>query len=482
VRRITSPENRPVLIALIVACAFFMEVLDGTVIATAIPQMARSFHENPVNLSIGMSAYLITLAVCVPASGWIADRFGSKTVFAWAIVIFTLSSVLCGASNALLPFVAARVIQGIGGAMMVPVGRLVVLRSSDKRDLIRLTQFVTTPGLVAMVLGPPIGGFITTFSSWRWIFYLNIPIGIVGLALVMRFMVNHRAEERRPFDVPGFVLSGIGLASLALGLDLLARPHVAPALPWSLLGAAALFCSAAFVHLRRAAHPILDLSLFRIPTFARSALFGGTAFRIVIGTTPFLWPLLFQVGFGLSAFASGLLIIGCAIGDVSMKVYASRILRRFGFRNVLVVNGLLAATAISLCATFTAATPLALIFAVLFVIGCFRSVQFGSFNALMYVDVPPVRMSAATSLGSTIQQLSWGLGIAFAASILGLAGRVHHAGVAAYGVDDFRFAFVAVALLALVSALDFLRLDPHAGAEATGHRERAPAGGAVRAP
>jgi EmrB/QacA subfamily drug resistance transporter len=468
-----APERRPTLIALIVATAFFMEILDGTVIATAIPRMAESFHENPVNLSLGMSAYLITLAVCIPASGWVADRIGSKTTFASAIVVFTVASIICGCANALIPFVIARVLQGIGGAMMTPVGRLVVLRSSDKRDLIRLTQLVTVPGLVGLIVGPPVGGFITTYASWRWIFFLNIPLGIIGLALVLRFFVNHVATERRPFDALGFALSGGGLASLVLGLDQVVRPGVSRTLSLSLIGAGVVLGVLALVHLRRAAHPILDLSLLRIPTFARAALLGGTSFRILIATTPFLWPLLFQVAFGYSAFASGMLILACAIGDVGMKFYATKILRRYGFRRTLFVNGMLASIAFSLCATFTERTPFVLMFGVLFLIGLLRSVQFGSQNALMYVDVPPERMSAATSLGSTIQQLSWGIGITFAALLLGLAAYVRHRGVGTYSVDDFRIAFVATALLGVVSAFDFLRLDPHAGAEATGHVERA---------
>ncbi len=465
-----APERRPVLVALIVGCAMFMEMLDGTVIATALPAMARTFHENPVNVSVGMSSYLIALAVFIPASGWFADRFGSRTMFALAIVVFTGASVLCGFANALLPFVAARVLQGVGGAMMVPVGRLVVMRSSDKRDLVRLMQYITTPGLVAPVLGPPLGGFITTFASWRLIFFLNIPIGIIGLALVLAYVENHRASERSPFDITGFLLSGTGLAALVFGVDQLARPNVSAWLLASLLGGGSVVTALAFVHLRRARHPILDLSLWKIPTFARGTLFAGTAFRVVIGSTMLLWPLLFQVGLGMTAFASGLVIIGCACGDLTMKVYSVRILRTFGFRRTLTINGVLAAAAIAVCAAFTAATPVVAIVAMLYVIGLMRSVQLGAFAVLTYVDVPPERMSAASSLGSTIQQLAWSLGIAFATSLIGVVALVRHPGVAGYGVDDFRIAFIPVAVLALLSALDFLRLDPRAGAEASGHR------------
>jgi EmrB/QacA subfamily drug resistance transporter len=468
-RRFVAPENRQWLIAAIVACAFFMEMLDGSVIATALPQMAQSFHDNPVNLSIGMSSYLLTLAIFIPASGWIADRFGSKTVFLTAIAIFTIASVLCGFSNTLWEFTGARVIQGIGGAMMVPVGRLVVLRSSDKASLVNLIQTTTIPGLIAPILGPPVGGFITTFSSWRWIFFLNIPIGIVGMALVAAYMVNHKAGERRSFDTPGFILSGAGLALVLFGLDQLGRPAIDPVLVGGLIGGGALVLVFAVVHLRRAAHPLIDLSLFGIPTFGLATLFAGTGFRIVIGATPFLWPLLFQVGFGMTAFASGSLIIACAVGDLSMKLYARRILRRFGFRRVLVVNGFFAALSIFACALFTTRTPIVVIALVLFVIGLLRSVQFGSFGALAFVDIPPERMSAASSLASTVQQMAFGLGIAFGALALHIAALADRNAAHTYTVSDFQLAFVGAGVLALASAVSFARLDPHAGAEVSGH-------------
>ena len=367
--------------------------------------------------------------------------------------------------------------------MMVPVGRLVVLRGSNKSDLVNMMQFVTVPGLVAPVLGPPVGGFITTFSSWRWIFFLNIPIGLLGIALVTAYMVNHTSAERRSFDTLGFVLSGSGLASLLFGLDQLGRPAPDPLITSILIGAGSLVCLLAYFHLRRAAHPLIDLSLLKIPTFGLSTLFAGTGFRIVIGATPFLWPLMFQVGFGMSAFASGSLVIACAAGDLGMKIYARKILRRFGFKRVLVYNGLIASGTVALCALFGVSTPIVAIAFVLFIIGLSRSVQFGSFNALTFVDIPPERMSAASSLASTVQQMAFGMGVAFGALALHVAALLNHDAAQTYTVADFRLAFLAAAAVGILSALTFGKLDPNAGSEASGHADPPKARGrqAVRA-
>jgi predicted MFS family arabinose efflux permease len=329
---------------------------------------------------------------------------------------------------------------------------------------------VTTPALIGPVLGPPVGGFITTFSSWRWIFFLNVPIGIIGLALVTAFMVNQKAEEQRSFDWMGFVLSGTGLAALLFGLDQLGRPSIGIAFTTTLIAVGVAICAAAYVHLRRTEHPLLDLTLFRIPTFSITTLFGGTGFRIVIGTTPFLWPLLLQVGFGMSAFASGSVIIACAIGDFGMKFFSKRILARFGFRQTLFVNGILVALAVLSCAALGPSTPVAVIVVVFFLVGVFRSIQFGSFNALTYGDVTPDRMSAASSLAGTIQQMSFGLGVAFAALALHLAALADRNAAGGFTVGDFRLAFVITAALALHSAFAFRRLAPDAGAETSGHR------------
>jgi EmrB/QacA subfamily drug resistance transporter len=453
---VTQPPRRPILIALIVSCGFFMNQLDGTVIATALPQMARSFHDTPVNVSIGMTAYLLTLAVFIPSSGWMADRFGSRTVFGSAIAVFTIGSVLCGLAPTLPAFTAARILQAIGGAMMVPVGRLVVLRSVEKHELIRSMAFVSIPGLVAPVIGPPLGGFITTYFSWRWIFFLNIPIGLAGIVLVALFFANIREEERRPFDLAGFVLGGGGLAALMFGLTSLGHAGADPHLAIGMLLAGAVLAVFAYLHVRRAPYPLVNLETLRIRNFSIATLWGGTLFRITIGSTPFLWPLMFQTTFGMSAFTSGLYLMACTGGDLGAQVFCRKIVRHFGFRNTLVVNGFLCSALFAACISFAPSSPAWFIIVVLLAIGVARSLQFTSLNALGYVDVPPPLMSSATSLAGTLQQLSIGLGVAFGALILHVAG------------GDFRVAFLAMTLIGLGSTAHFLRLRPTAGDAARG--------------
>jgi EmrB/QacA subfamily drug resistance transporter len=457
------------LIALIVAGAFFMENLDGTVIATALPQMAHSFGTSPVVLSIGMTAYLLTLAVFIPISGWIADRYGARTVFGSAIAVFTVSSLLCGISNGLWSFTGARILQGIGGAMMVPVGRLVVLRGTEKADLLRALAYVTWPGLIAPVLGPPVGGFITTYASWRWIFYLNLPLGLAALVLTWLFIANDRMDKRAPFDTIGFVLTGVGLGALMYGFELLGQTDT----PWvqaTLCLAIGLLSGAAAVwHARRAAHPLLDLSALKIPTFA-IAIWGGSLFRIAIGTVPFLVPLMLQIGFGLNAFSSGLLVLALFAGNLGIKPLTTGILRQFGFRAVLIVNGLLNAVMILACALLSADTPSAIIAVVLFVGGACRSLQFTCLASLSFSDIAPAQMSGASTFSSTVQQLTMGMGIAVGAMGLHLAMVLRGAVSAAPSVMDFRVAFVIVALIAGVGVYDCFALDRQAGAQVSGHR------------
>jgi EmrB/QacA subfamily drug resistance transporter len=451
----------------VVAGAFFMENLDGTVIATALPAMARSFAVPPVSLSLGITAYLLTLAVLIPASGWTADRFGTRRVFTSAIAVFTVASVLCGLCTGLWPFVAARVLQGVGGAMMVPVGRLSVLRSTEKRDLVRAVAFLTWPGLAAPVIGPPLGGFITAALGWRWIFLLNLPLGLVGLACALRFIPDIRAAERRPFDGVGFVLGGAALLALMGGLDALGRPGAALG-PGAALALAGLALGALAVrHAQRHAAPLIDLAAMRVPSFAATST-GGLLFRAGITSAPFLLPLMFQLGFGLSPVASGSLLLAVFAGNLGMKTFTTPILRRFGFRSVLVGNGVLAAASLLAVCVLDPATPRALVLAVLFAGGLCRSMQFTALNTLSYADVPQRLMSGANTLGSVLQQGSSGLGVAVGALALRAASALH--GAPGPGAGEFRLAFAVMAAMTLLGLLPILRLPADVGAEVSGHR------------
>lgn len=465
-----SPAPKPLLVALIVACAFFMQNLDGTVISLALPQMAVSFGTSAIYLSIGITAYIMTLAVFIPVSGWVADRFGTRTVFRSAIAIFTIGSILCGTSAGLWTFTGARVIQGIGGAMMVPVGQLVVLRSAPKNELVRSMNFIAVPGLLAPVIGPPLGGFITTYASWHWIFFLNVPIGVLGIVLASLYVPEHRAAEKRPLDLTGFILTGAGLVCLMYGLELIGHRNGARASFIVLLMAGgAILAVLAVRHARRHPHPLVNLTPLGFRTYAVS-VGAGSLFRLTVGASPFLLPLMLQIGFGLSAFTAGMLVLAHAAGDVAMKGLTRRLLRRFGFRRILIGNGLLVAAWLVACALFQPETPAAVIVLVLFLGGAFRSLQFTSLNTLGYADIPTATMSAATTLSGMVQQIAFGSGVAFAAILLQLGVTLRHAGSDVPVTADFHLAFLVVAVAALVSALGFIVLDRHSGAEVSGHR------------
>jgi len=461
--------SKPIVVPLIVACALFMENLDGTVITTALPAMAVSFCTSPIHLSIGITAYMLSLAVFVPVSGWVADRFGARTVFRTAIAIFTLGSVLCGFCNGIAEFAAARILQGIGGAMMVPVGRLVMIRSVEKSELVRAMAYLTVPALIGPVLGPPVGGFITTYFSWRWIFFLNVPVGILGLVLVTLLIENYRAAETWPLDWVGFLLTGISLTCLTYGIDQIGHPGSNVEFAWLLLGVAVAGGIASYFHARRHPHPLLDLSLLKIPTFA-IPISGGSVFRVCAGALPFLLPVMLQVAFGMSAFASGLLTFASALGSFTMKMSTRPILQRFGFRNVLIVNAVICACSLVVCSLFTAATPTAVIFVLLLIGGFFRSLQYTSLNTLAFADVPFPKLSGATSISSMMQQLSNGLGVALGAVLLhGLLGW-RGAAADSLAAADLRYAFAIVGVVSLVSMLFFRRLAGDAGAEVSGHK------------
>jgi EmrB/QacA subfamily drug resistance transporter len=456
------------LIVMLVAAAFFMENLDGTIIATALPQMARSFNVHPVDLSIGITSYLLTLAVFIPISGWAADRFGVRTVFTAALAVFTASSVVCGMTDGLVGFTAARIVQGIGGAMMVPVGRLAVLRATRKENLMRAISIITWPGLVAPVIGPPLGGLLTTYSSWRWIFYLNLPLGLIGLVLAWRFIGNEHDAEKRPFDATGFVLSGIACTAVMYGMELTGRADA----PWI----QALVCLlvglvagiGALMHLRRAQHPVIDLSAFKVKTFA-VAMGGGSLFRVSISAVPFLLPLMFQVGYGMDAFRSGLLTLAVFAGNLAMKVVTTPIMRRYGFRSVLLVNGTFAALSLAAMSLLTPATPYFWIVTVLFISGLARSLQFTAINTLSFADVPKAQMSGASTLSSMLGQMTMGMGVAFGAIALRVAAWAHGHDGQSVTAADFSLAFLFVGALGVVAIFDVVKLDRHAGAHVSGH-------------
>ncbi len=450
---------------MVVACAMFMQNLDSTVIATALPAIARSLDESPLRLNVAITCYLLSLAVFVPISGWVADRFGARRVFSAAIVVFTLGSIGCGVSGSLPALVLARIVQGMGGALMVPVGRLVLLRTVPKSDLVRAMSFVSVPALIGPVMGPPLGGFIVTYASWRWIFFINIPIGVLGIVLVNLLISDLPETGRRPFDAGGFVLTGVGLAAAAFGFENVGRGAL-PSLAVMALLAVGAACIALYVrHARRVEHPVIDLALLKIPTYA-AATTGGFLFRMGFGALPFLLPLMLQVGFGLSALNSGLLTFASAAGAMTMKMTAVRIIRTLGFRLVLVGDAVISAFFLFGYSLFRPDTPHLVIFLALLAGGFFRSLQMTSINTLSYADVPPAMLSRATSLTSMAQQLSQTVGVASGALLLQLALRWR--GGAELIAADFYPTLVGIAMISLLSVPFFMRMAPDAGAEVSG--------------
>lgn len=454
------------IVPFVVASAFFMQNLDGAIINSSLPQMAQAFGTDATQLSVGVTAYVLSLAAFVPLSGWLADRLGARSVFAWAIVVFTLASVACGLSQNLWTFVLARAVQGIGGALMTPVGRMVVLRSAAKSELLRATAMITWPALTAPVIGPALGGLITSSIGWRWNFLLNLPLGLVGVGLVLAFVPNLRSEGRKRLDWPGFILTAASLTALVYGLERFAHATGPAALPLALILGGLAIGALAWRHLSRAEHPLLDLSAFKVPTFAITSLGAGTLFRMGISATPFLLPLLFQVAFGLSAWQAGMLILVYFAGNLAMKPATSPLLRRFGFRPVLVVNGALSGLSIAGMGLLSAATPYALSLPLLFVAGLTRSMQFTALNTLAFADVPDARRGSATTLSSMLTQVAVCLGVAAAAALLNASQAVR--GADGLALADFRLAFFVVGLVGAASAVWFLRLERDAGWEVSG--------------
>nr|WP_305123381.1 MFS transporter [Roseomonas sp. GC11] len=446
--------------AAIVASALFMQNLDSTVVATALPSMARSLGEDPLVMGVAITSYLVALTVFIPLSGWVADRFGAKQVFMAAIATFTLASALCGLSDGLATMVAARILQGLGGAMMVPVGRILLLRRVRKDELLTVTTWLSMPGLLGPVLGPPVGGLLTDLISWRAVFWINVPVGMLGLVLVWRIIPALPAPPPVPPDIRGLTLVGAALTCLMFAFETLGRGLVPNPIPQIVLLAGLGLTALAVRHCLRVENPALDFRLLSIPSFRVPAV-AGTVFRVGAGAVPFLIPLTLQLGFGASASKSGMISFATAVGAFTMKPMAQFALRRFGFRNVLIWNALLGALAVALCGAFRPGWPLTAIFLVLMVGGLFRSLHFTTLNTLAYADVPQEKLSAATSLYSTAQQLPLALGVAVASAVL--QASVAIAGRSEAAMPDFTMGFLAGALLTAAAAPLSLGLPRDAG-------------------
>lgn len=459
-------------VPLILAVALFMEQMDSTVIATSLPAIAADIGASPIALKLALTSYFVALAIFIPISGWMADRFGAKRVFRIAIGVFVVGSLACAASGSLGEFVASRFLQGMGGAMMTPVGRLVLVRSTARSDLVSAMAWLTVPALIGPLVGPPVGGFITTFFTWHWIFLINVPIGIAGIVLAGRVLPDIPGEPVAAIDYLGFCLAGLAAAGVVFGLSVVSLPALPPIVGMATL-AVGVVASVAYVrHARARRNPILDLRLLDNPT-PRAAILSGSLFRIGLGAVPFLLPLMFQIGFGLSPFHSGMLTFASAFGAIAMKFVATRFLRAFGFRTVLIFGALAGAAMMAANALFTPQTPYATIIAVLIVAGFLRSLYFTSNNALVFAEIDDRQASQATAIAAVSQQISIAMGVAFAGLIL----EAHHLVTGrAIGLDSFSTAFVLVSLAAATAVFPLLRLRADAGINVSGHLKKAPGG------
>ena len=446
----------------VVASALFMEQLDSTIINTAVPTMAESLNVTPLSLKSVVTSYIVSLAVCIPASGWMADRFGTRRVFSVAVGIFTISSILCGLAINAPMLVATRILQGIGAAMMMPVGRLAIVRTFAKSQLLMAMNFVIIPALIGPMLGPTIGGLIVHWLSWRVIFFVNVPVGIAALVLIRRYMPDYRDEKARPLDVVGLVLFGAGAALLSWLLEVFGEHEIDPTSAAILLGISFCLLAAFGWHVRESAHPLLRLALFKVRTF-RVSVIGGFVTRLGIGGLPFLLPLLYQLGLGLPAWQSGLLMMPAAIAAMGMKFISARVLRRFGFRQVLVVNTVMSGLTICMFSLVTPATPIVLIVGIGLAQGFFNSLQFTSINSMAYADVEARDSSMAATIASTLQQMSLGFGLACGSLITGwyLAG-LPQTDAAAVSSALHR-AFLTLGGLTIVSSLSFWTLRANDG-------------------
>lgn len=455
---------------LILAVALFMEMMDSTVIATSLPAIAADIGTSPIALKLAMTTYLVALAIFIPISGWMADRFGAKNVFRFAIFVFMLGSLACAFSNSLSAFIASRFLQGMGGSMMAPLARMVLVRATPKHDLVDAMAWLSMPALIGPLVGPPLGGFLTTFVSWHWIFFINIPIGLLGIALSTRYLPDIAQGPRRQLDWPGFALASVAFSGLLFGLSVLSMPALPTYVGVVTLVAGALSLVAYVWHARHSAAPLLDLKVFRDRLF-RSATIGGSVFRIGVGATPFLMPLMLQVGFGLSAFDTGMIMLFGALGAIIAKLVTRQIYVAAGFKPVMIAATIVSALILSLNGFFTPETPVIFMGAVMLAAGVVRSTFFTGINAMAFAEMPDTLTSQASAISSVAQQLSLATGVAVAGGLLELLST---GSGDAIPLNSFHIAFWLVAAISFCASLNFAFLPRNAGSEVSGHADKAP--------
>ncbi|MDX8496217.1 MFS transporter [Mesorhizobium sp. VK22B] len=460
-----APAGEPsMLLPATVACGVFMTSLDQNVVVTALPGIGESLDRPPGQLGLLITVYVASLIVTMPLGGWLADRFGLRNVYCFALLVFASASALCGLSENMWMLVASRALQGFGGALMGTLGQVVILSSFPRDRTLKINMYISLAGQSGPLVGPLVGGALATYVSWRWIFYINIPIALTATLLAASLFPTTTKPVRTPFDVPGFLLVGSGMALLVFGMDSLAAKDAAAArIAMELVLAMAILTVAAFYCLR-ARNPLLDLNLLRIRTFRISFLTGGGLDTIGLSSVVFLLPLMFQLGFGMSAVQAGSLTFVAAIGSLLMRFFMPRLLNRFGFKRVLVVNTPIAALLVAGFALMQESTPAWIVLTYIFVFGLFRSVQWASTGNLAYSDIAPEQLARFSALYYILWQLAVAISVGLAAALLSLL-----AGGDQASVNDYRILFVVEGLITLCALLAYLRLTPRDGAHVSGH-------------